>query len=122
MRQLLEADIAGRRRPSATELFEDAAALSMPLFAPAAAAAQRASAADSVFATLHGLYWLLNKLARERPWSCASMICNGPTWSRCDFSAIWPRVWMACRLRCSQRRALVRMSPRISRDYLRRRK
>jgi len=70
MRQLLEPAIVKVGQPERERLFEDAAALSMPLFVHAGATAPRAPAqadsADGAFAMLHGLYWLLNKLARDQ--------------------------------------------------------
>lgn len=65
MRRLIEPVIARASGPERDRLFEDAAALSMPLFGRTGAAPSFASA-DGVFATLHGLYWLLNNLARDR--------------------------------------------------------
>jgi DNA-binding CsgD family transcriptional regulator len=62
-RQLLEPVVANGSSPG---LFEGAASLSKPLFAPASAQ-QLAPSGDSAFSTLHGLYWLLNNLTDERP-------------------------------------------------------
>ena len=64
VRQLLEPAVA--TAPDPERLFEGAAALSRPLFAPSAAALPSPSA-DSTFAVLHGLYWLLNNLAADAP-------------------------------------------------------
>jgi predicted ATPase len=47
-------------------VFEGAASLSKPLFAPALAQ-HLAPSADRAFSMLHGLYWLLNNLTDERP-------------------------------------------------------
>ena len=66
----------GRRRAS---LFAGAAALAEPLFAPADAGELPA---DTSFATLHGLYWLLNNLADRRRSRCSSTTSSGPTPSR----------------------------------------
>ncbi|MGH2992513.1 MAG: ATP-binding protein, partial [Solirubrobacterales bacterium] len=66
VRQLLEPALAEASDPERERLFEDAAALSKPLFAPTGAA-QASSSADSAFSMLHGLYWLLNNLADDRP-------------------------------------------------------
>ena len=67
VRQLLEPAIAAASKAERDRLFEDASALSMPLFAHGIAASPASQAAESVFSILHGLYWLLNKIARERP-------------------------------------------------------
>jgi DNA-binding CsgD family transcriptional regulator len=66
VRQLLEPVAAKAVGPEHDRLFEGAAALSRPLF-DAPVAPQPFSAADSSFAMLHGLYWLLANLAEERP-------------------------------------------------------
>ena len=66
VRRLLEPAVAKASAAERERLFEDAAALSMPLFAPRGATAAPPSA-DGAFAMLHGLYWLLNNLARDRP-------------------------------------------------------
>src|SRR5262245_7527160 len=63
VRQLLEPIVA---TGSSSGLFEGAASLSEPLFAPASAQ-HPAPSADRAFSMLHGLYWLLNNLADERP-------------------------------------------------------
>ncbi|MDQ3647249.1 MAG: AAA family ATPase [Actinomycetota bacterium] len=65
VRQLLEPAIAKVSKVPRDRLFEGAAALSTPLFAPTGAALP--SSVDSSFAMLHGLYWLLNNLADESP-------------------------------------------------------
>jgi DNA-binding CsgD family transcriptional regulator len=66
VRQLLEPVVAKAVGPERDRLFEGAAALSRPLFGPNVAP-QPWSWADSSFAMLHGLYWLLGNLADERP-------------------------------------------------------
>lgn len=66
MRQLLEPVIAKASGLEHDRLFEDAAALSMPLFVRGGTLPSSASA-DGAFAIRHGLYWLLNNLARDRP-------------------------------------------------------
>jgi ATP/maltotriose-dependent transcriptional regulator MalT len=66
VRQLLEPVVAKAVGPERERLFEGAAALSMPLFGPTVAS-QPWFLADSSFAMLHGLYWLLGNLADERP-------------------------------------------------------
>jgi DNA-binding CsgD family transcriptional regulator len=68
VRQLLEPTVAKASDSERDRLFEGAAALSRPLFAPTGAAQASASAsADSSFSMLHGLYWLLNNLTDEEP-------------------------------------------------------
>ena len=64
VRQLLEPAVA--RAPDPERLFEGAAALSRPLFAPAGGPLPSLSA-DSSFSVVHGLYWLLNNLAGDGP-------------------------------------------------------
>jgi DNA-binding CsgD family transcriptional regulator len=64
VRQLLEPVVAKSVGPERQRLFEGAAALSMPLFD---ATVGQSSSADSFFAMLHGLYWLLANLADEDP-------------------------------------------------------
>jgi DNA-binding CsgD family transcriptional regulator len=66
VRQLLEPALARVVGVERDRLFEGAAALSGPLFAPSGAP-QTSSSADGSFAMLHGLYWLLVNLADERP-------------------------------------------------------
>src|SRR5215831_18806753 len=63
VRQLLEPAVADA---SSSGLFEGAASLSQPLFAPASAR-DLAPSADRAFSMLHGLYWLLNNLTEEGP-------------------------------------------------------
>jgi predicted ATPase len=63
IRQLLEPAVANA--PSST-VFEGAASLSKPLFAPGSVP-QLSPSANSAFSMLHGLYWLLNNLADGRP-------------------------------------------------------
>jgi DNA-binding CsgD family transcriptional regulator len=63
LRQLLEPVVANS---SSSGLFEGAASLSKPLFAPASAR-DLAPSADRAFSMLHGLYWLLNNLTDDRP-------------------------------------------------------
>ena len=66
VRQLLEPAIAKASDSERNRLFEGAAALSKPLFARGSVP-QQAPSADRDFAMLHGLYWLLNNIAGERP-------------------------------------------------------
>jgi DNA-binding CsgD family transcriptional regulator len=65
VRQLLEHTVARAPTTERDRLFDGAAALSKPLFAPTGTL-QRASI-DSSFSMLHGLYWLLNNLAETSP-------------------------------------------------------
>ena len=64
VRQLLEPTIARASSAERDRLFEGAAALAKPLFADDAATPP---APDSAFSMLHGLYWLLNNIARHEP-------------------------------------------------------
>jgi DNA-binding CsgD family transcriptional regulator len=66
VRQLMEPAVANASDAERDHLFEGAAALSRPLFAPTGAP-QIPPSADSTFSILHGLYWLLSNLADERP-------------------------------------------------------
>jgi DNA-binding CsgD family transcriptional regulator len=66
VRQLLEPVVARVAEPERERLFGGAAALSKPLFA-ATGAHHPAPAPDGAFSMLHGLYWLLNNIADERP-------------------------------------------------------
>lgn len=60
VRQLLEPTVS---RGDRDRLFDGAAGLAEPLFAPAGVIAS----ADGSYSVLHGLYWLLNNLAAETP-------------------------------------------------------
>ena len=64
VRQLLEPPVAKVSDPEQDRLFEGAAKLSKPIFGPSD---DPSPSADSSFSILHGLYWLLNNLADERP-------------------------------------------------------
>ena len=66
VRQLLEPAVARISDADRNRLFEGAAALSKPLFAPTGAP-QPSLSGDSSFRMLHGLYWLLSNLADEGP-------------------------------------------------------
>ena len=66
VRQLLEPLVARASEPERTRLFDGAGSLSAPLFA-ASDAPQRSHVTDTSVSILHGLYWLLNNLAVERP-------------------------------------------------------
>src|SRR5689334_5486221 len=63
VRQLLEPLISRASAAERERMFDGAAALAMPLFARAGVAPPDSSP-DSAFAILHGLYWLLNNVAR----------------------------------------------------------
>jgi len=64
VRQLLEPAVGAA--PDRERLFAGAATLSRPLFRPSGPPLP-SPPADSAFSVLHGLYWLLNNLAAERP-------------------------------------------------------
>ena len=64
VRQLLEPLLAKVGDQERDRLFQGAAALSRPLFAPSGTP-QPSPSADSSLAMLHGLYWLLNNLSDE---------------------------------------------------------
>jgi DNA-binding CsgD family transcriptional regulator len=66
VRQLLEPTVARASDPDRERLFEGAAGLAAPIFAPTGAR-QPSPETDSAHSILHGLYWLLNNLAEERP-------------------------------------------------------
>ena len=66
VRQLLEPALARMPGPERDRLFEGAAALARPLFAPTATL-QGFPLADTSFPMLHGLYWLINNLAAGCP-------------------------------------------------------
>ncbi len=70
IRQLLEPVVARASGPERDRLFEGAASLSKPLFAPTGAT-HPSSSADTAFSMLHGLYWLLSNVADERPLALA---------------------------------------------------
>lgn len=67
VRQLLEPVITKAHEADRARLLEGAAALSAPLFEPHGIGACSPPSADSAFAMLHGLYWLLNNLASSAP-------------------------------------------------------
>jgi DNA-binding CsgD family transcriptional regulator len=66
VRQLLEPRLARASGPDRDRLFEGAAAFATPLFARSATP-ELSPSTDSTFSVLHGLYWLLNNLARDAP-------------------------------------------------------
>ncbi len=66
VRQLLEPAVAKLPEAERDRLFDGAAALSKPLFALTGDPAALPSA-DRAFSMLHGLYWLVNNIADERP-------------------------------------------------------
>ena len=65
-RQLLEPVVANATVAERDRMFDGAAALSKPLFAPSGVELSSQSA-DRSFSVLHGLYWLLNNLADGAP-------------------------------------------------------
>jgi DNA-binding CsgD family transcriptional regulator len=78
VRQLLEPVVVKASDPQRDVLFQGAAALSGPLFG-AAASPPEPSSADSSFAMLHGLYWLLNNLVGDGP--AAALLLDDLHWS-----------------------------------------
>ena len=66
VRQLLEPAVRRSSLAERERLFEGAAALATPLFARHGPSGTDAPA-DSAFSVLHGLYWMLNNLARLGP-------------------------------------------------------
>jgi DNA-binding CsgD family transcriptional regulator len=66
VRQLLERVVASASDPGRKALFDGAASLSEPLFA-LTGSPRCSPSTDTSFTMLHGLYWLLNNLAAERP-------------------------------------------------------
>ena len=66
VRQLLEPAVVRVSGPERDRLFDGAAALSTPLFAPHGVA-RSSPPADSSFSVLHGLYWLLDNLTAGGP-------------------------------------------------------
>ncbi len=66
VRQLLEPVVAAAPAEQRRRLFAGAAELAEPLFRPADVGLDSPSPASS-YSMLHGLYWLLNNLAEERP-------------------------------------------------------
>ena len=66
VRQLLEPAVTKASAAERERLFEGAAALAMPLFAPSGPS-QPGSSADNTFSMLHGLYWILSNLTRAGP-------------------------------------------------------
>lgn len=66
VRQLVEPAIARASEPERARLFEGAARLAEPMFEPPEAG-QQPSTGDSAFSMLHGLHWLLDNLAEQRP-------------------------------------------------------
>jgi len=66
VRQLLEPALARAASAERERLFEGAAALAAPLFA-LGGLREPVAASDNALSMLHGLYWLLNNIAREAP-------------------------------------------------------
>ena len=64
VRQLLEPEVHGADEARRARLFDGAAQLAQPLFTSEAAIEETA---DTSFARLHGLYWLVANLAEEQP-------------------------------------------------------
>src|SRR5262245_19079961 len=67
VRQLLEPLVAGATDAGRDELFDGAASLSRGLFAPDESGSISLGGDSKAFSVLHGLYWLINNLAVERP-------------------------------------------------------
>ena len=67
VRQLFEPALAGARGRSRAEILSGAAALAAPLFGGDYLADGGSTAAESGFATVHGLFWLTANLAGRRP-------------------------------------------------------
>jgi DNA-binding CsgD family transcriptional regulator len=92
IRQVLEPVVARVSGPERDRLFEGAAALSKPLFAPAELLQQTFSA-NSAFAIQHGLYWLLNNITDE---SSVALTVDDVHWSDAEsvrfFNYLAPRV------------------------------
>ena len=70
IRQLLEPVVARGFGPERDRLFEGAASFPKPYSTPTGAT-HPSSSADTAFSMLHGLYWLLNNVADERPLALA---------------------------------------------------
>jgi predicted ATPase/DNA-binding CsgD family transcriptional regulator len=66
VRQMLDAVVAKASSAERERLFEGAAGLAQPLFARRDSS-QPVAFRNNAFAMLHGLYWLLNNVATERP-------------------------------------------------------
>ncbi len=92
VRQLLEPLVTRISSATRNRLFEDAAALALPLFAPGGVS-QVSIATDGAFATLYGLYWLLNNLARDRP---VALCVDDLQW--CDVESLRLLSYLAPRL------------------------
>ena len=71
VRQLFEPALAGARGRSRAEILSGAAALAAPLFGGDYLADSGSTAAESGFATAHGLFWLSANLAARRPFVLA---------------------------------------------------
>jgi DNA-binding CsgD family transcriptional regulator len=78
VRQLLEPLVVKAPDSRRDVLFQGAAALSGPLFGPAANA-EELSSADRSFAMLHGLYWVLNNVVADGP--AAALLVDDLHWS-----------------------------------------
>jgi DNA-binding CsgD family transcriptional regulator len=67
VRQLIEPVLLARTGVERDSLFSDSAALARPLFLTPLAAPAGPPSPEVDYGTLHGLYWLIATLARERP-------------------------------------------------------
>jgi len=67
VRQLIEPVLLARTGVERDSLFSDSAALARPLFLTPLAAPAVPPSPEVDYGTLHGLYWLIATLARERP-------------------------------------------------------
>ncbi|MGH2962475.1 MAG: ATP-binding protein, partial [Solirubrobacterales bacterium] len=92
VRQLLEPVVAKAVESERGQLFQGAAGLSRALFAPIDAT-QPSASTDSAFSMLHGLYWLLNNMADERP---VALVVDDIQWSDAEslrfFNYLAPRL------------------------------
>jgi DNA-binding CsgD family transcriptional regulator len=77
VRQLLEPVVARTGSAERERLFQGAAALAEPLFAPAHLH-RPASSVEAPYSALHGLYWLVNNLADEAP---VAMVVDDLHWA-----------------------------------------
>ena len=98
VRQLFEAVLYGAPDDVRSRLLSGAAELAATMF-DASAALDELDAADATYARLHGLYWLTNNIARERP----LLICcddahwaDDPSLKFLSFSAAASRICLCC--------------------------
>lgn len=92
-RQLLESPVAGACATERDDLLDGAAAPARAVLEGSATAA-RTSAADQLFAVLHGLYWLTSNLAERRP---LLLLVDDAHWT--DRSSLRFVLYLAQRLR-----------------------